>query len=297
MKMEGNTLRLRVQTVFSAILEGHKTFGDLAPQYGMSEEEFADLLRHKVEKKDFIRLQRESERNKVRRAQKEQQENTEKRQTRQEDMEVTQMSRETLQIQLDNASQQISLLENMTIPAAKDILHNAEAEVSEAEKKLAVANKARNLAKKALRQKEESLTKWKERYDGIMKQIEELDNKKIYLIAPDYKGEIPKYGTFVTVIPMEGATIEHADDVPLLHEMSLEDAFMFEEMHQAKEAYAYLKLVAKYLFESKEYNLLVDSDAIMTLLYKQELISKDELDEFQSNQNADSTVNQDKQDS
>ena len=62
----GNTearLRLRPQTVFSAVLEGKKTFAELAPEYGFTTEAFEAEVLAKVGPKEFPRLKKESDRN------------------------------------------------------------------------------------------------------------------------------------------------------------------------------------------------------------------------------------------
>ena len=49
-------LRVTAQTVISQMLEGHKTFADLAAKYEMTEEEFKKVVARVVDDKDYPRL-------------------------------------------------------------------------------------------------------------------------------------------------------------------------------------------------------------------------------------------------
>ena len=49
-------LRVTAQTVISQMLEGHKTFGDLAQKYDMTEEELKQIIAKIVNDKDYPRL-------------------------------------------------------------------------------------------------------------------------------------------------------------------------------------------------------------------------------------------------
>ena len=51
-------LRVTAQTVISQMLEGHKTFADLAERYGMKEEDFKQVVARVVNDKDYPRLEK-----------------------------------------------------------------------------------------------------------------------------------------------------------------------------------------------------------------------------------------------
>lgn len=71
---------------------------------------------------------------------------------------------------------------------------------------------------------------------------------------------------------MEGEVkTEDVSDITLV-DMTLQDAFEFETIDQAKEANQYLKLVTKYFLNDKEYKLLVDNELMLNILRKQQLV-------------------------
>ena len=59
----GKALRLRPQTIFSAIRDGNRTFSEMAPEYGLSLEQFEEQVKLKVGPKEFAKLKKQSERN------------------------------------------------------------------------------------------------------------------------------------------------------------------------------------------------------------------------------------------
>ena len=67
--MESRTLytqearRLSAQTIFSSIIDGGKTFWKLAPEYGVAEDKLKEIIRKKVGRKEFKRLQKINRRN------------------------------------------------------------------------------------------------------------------------------------------------------------------------------------------------------------------------------------------
>ena len=96
----------------------------------------------------------------------------------------------------------------------------------------------------------------------------------IFLVAPNYKGEKPDFGTLISVVPMERTIVEDPSETALITEITAEDIFRFKSIEEAKEASKFLKLVTKYFVEGKEYKLLIDSEDLKSLLKKQELIEE-----------------------
>ena len=106
----------------------------------------------------------------------------------------------------------------------------------------------------------------------LTEQIQKLDERVIFLVAPGYHGELPEYGTKISVVPMEGEVkTEDVSDITLV-DMTLQDAFEFETIDQAKAANQYLKLVTKYFLNDKEYKLLADNELMLNILRKQQLV-------------------------
>ena len=67
--MESRTLytqearRLSAQTIFSSIIDGGKTFWELAPEYGVTEDKLKKIIFEKVGPKEYRRLQKINRRN------------------------------------------------------------------------------------------------------------------------------------------------------------------------------------------------------------------------------------------
>ena len=277
-------LRITAKSVIPQILEGHKTFAELAQRYDMSEEEFRQVLARVVNDKDYPRLVKANDKyvaarsrvgkNKI--SYDRQEVKTESEETEQQTAKV----RREMANKLSSIEKQIAE-SSSEMEQSEEKMLLANAELDEAKQNLELAKQA---IKDAEKQKNESETRYKENSERletlnrekeeIINKIQEIDSKIIFLIAPNYKGAKPDFGTVISAIPMEGALLEDVSDTTLTTEMSAEDIFLFENMEEAKAANEYLKLVTKYFVEDKEYKLLIDSEVLINLLKKQELIEE-----------------------
>ncbi len=263
-------LRVTAQTVLSQMLEGHKTFGDLAPKYGMTEEQFKKIVEKVVNDKDYPRLVKVNDkyitaRNRIGKHkistvdQGEEKENPKNN----EQQDITTLRKEMAN-ELSSIEEQI----------AKKSIEKEQCEKSrlETQEKLKIAENTAKKAENSWRKISGELDVLINSKKEIIGKIEKIDSKIIYLVAPNYKGEKPEFGTLISVVPMDGAKVEDVSEVMLLTELSSEDVFLFESMEEAKAVYQYIKLVTMYFIEDKEYKLLIDSEAVVKLLKKQELI-------------------------
>ena len=270
-------LRVTAQTVLSQMLEGHKTFGDLAPKYGMTEEQFKKIVEKVVNDKDYPRLLKVNDkyitaRNRIGKHKiSTVDQGEEKEKTKNNEQQDITTLRKDMANELSSIEEQIAKKSIEKERCEKSRLL-ANAELAEAQEKLKIAEdavkKAENSWKKISGELDGLINTKKE----IMEKIEEIDSKVIYLVAPNYKGEKPEFGTLISVIPMDGAKVEDVSEVMMLTELSSEDMFLFESMEEAKAVYQYIKLVTMYFVEDKDYKLLIDSEAVIKLLKKQELI-------------------------
>lgn len=266
-------LRVTAQTVISQMLEGHKTFGDLAQKYGMKEEEFKQIVARVVNDKDYPRLVKANDKYVVARSRVGKNKiSTNKQKTVDAEQE---QKKERLEMSKKLSSIEKQIAEsNVEMEQSEEKIEIASTEVHKAKENLKHAEQVEENAKKArqkLVQRLEILNKDKEE---VVNKIKEIDSKIIFLIAPNYKGAKPDFGTVISAIPMEGAKVEDVSDTTLTTEMSAEDIFLFDNMEEAKAANEYLKLVTKYFVEDKKYKLLIDSEVLINLLKKQELIEE-----------------------
>lgn len=250
-------LRVTPESIISQILEGHKTFADLAPKYGMTEEELKRVVSKIVNDKDYPRLLKASNKYIVARS-------------RVGNKKISCKEKVGKQKEI-GASRQEMATELSSIE--KKITKN-KTEKEQTEKKVEQVE----IELKELKNQLERLNKDREKLDQnkekLIIQIKEIDSKNIFLVAPNYKGKLPCFGTMISVVPMEGMQLEDLSDVVLTSEMSAEDIFLFNDMEEAKKVRNFIKLVTKYFVDDIKYKLLVDDEKVIILLKKQGLIDE-----------------------
>lgn len=303
----GKALRLRPQTIFSAIRDGNRTFSEMAPEYGLSLEQFEEQVKLKVGPKEFAKLKKQSERNGERK-EKEKQKSYETKPAESVvietpvlgsaettlkqgdcDMNIKEIEGQlaTLESSLESVRQQILAqnaicaskkevleTEKTNLNRAKDSLRKARKTLANAEKRVAECEKALMEAKSAASKSEEELSSLQTTESELVRKCEELQKSRIYLVAPGYHGEIPKYGRFISIMEIQGIDglqVEDVRGVELVKQMTAEEFFLFDTMQEAKSSYSFVKLVSKYYFDGLDYTILVDDDSIIELLKRQEL--------------------------
>ena len=275
-------LRVTAQTVISQMLEGHKTFADLAERYGMEEEDFKQVVARVVNDKDYPRLEKANDkyiasRNRIRKNKIP----IQKPQVKERETNPVLSKRKKLVKYLVFIDKMREYCQVYTEGKKADLteatleLEEAKKELEEAEKKVKAAQKTYELKNGQVQEAGQQLESLDKERESINKQIQEIDSNIIFLVAPDYQGKKPEYGTLISVVPMEGAIVEDVSDVVLISEMTAEEMFLFDSMESAKAANQYIKLVTKYFVDDKEYQLLVDNDILIKLLEKQELIEEE----------------------
>lgn len=268
-------LRVTAQTVISQMLEGHKTFGDLAQKYGMKEEEFKQIVARVVNDKDYPRLVKANDKYVVARSRI----GNNKTLTKKQEVDKVDAEQEQKEMRME-MSKKLSSIEkqiaerNIEMEQSEEKIEIASTEVHKAKENLKLAEQVEENAKKAWQKVVQRLETLNRDKEEVVNKIQEIDSKIIFLIAPNYKGAKPDFGTVISAIPMEGAKVEDVSDTTLTTEMSAEDIFLFDNMEEAKAANEYLKLVTKYFVEDKKYKLLIDSEVLINLLKKQELIEE-----------------------
>lgn len=275
-------LRVTAQTVISQMLEGHKTFADLAERYGMEEEDFKQVVARVVNDKDYPRLEKANDkyiasRNRIRKNKIP----IQKPQVKERETNPVLSKRKKLVKYLVFIDKKREYCQVYTEAKKADLteatleLEEAKKELEEAEKKVKAAQKTYELKNDKAQEAGQQLESLDKERESINKQIQEIDSNIIFLVSPDYQGKKPEYGTLISVVPMEGAIVEDVSDVVLISEMTAEEMFLFDSMESAKAANQYIKLVTKYFVDDKKYQLLVDNDILVKLLEKQELIEEE----------------------
>ena len=279
----------------------------MAPEYGLSLEQFEEQVKLKVGPKEFAKLKKQSERNGERK-EKEKQKSYEtkpaenvvietpvlgsaEKTSKQGDCDMNSKEIEgqlaTLESSLESVRQQIFAqnaicaskkevleTEKTNLNRAKDSLRKASKTLANAEKRVAECEKALMEAKSAASNSEEELSSLQTTESELVRKCEELQKSRIYLVAPGYHGEMPKYGRFISIMEIQGIDdlqVEDVRGVELVKQMTAEEFFLFDTMQEAKSSYSFVKLVSKYYFDGLDYTILVDDDSIIELLKRQEL--------------------------
>lgn len=283
-------LRLRPQTVFSAILEGKKTFAELAPDYGYTTEAFEKEVLLKVGPKEFARLKKESDRNAESKAKKQYKKpRTTKKNTTEEETNMKKekvVDRETLIRQKENAQREIKAA-TVVVDAEAALLEAEWVKVETAKKDVSIAEVALTAAKTALKnaknayqkqerilkEKKDGLSKWQTCLSNIDASIQELDAKLIYLVAPGYQGELPTAGKLISVVPFEGTSVEVELGGELYKEPTSREMFScgYKLVDDIMNAYNFAGLVIKYELNDVDVTVLVDDDRIKRILKTQEV--------------------------
>lgn len=279
-------LRLRAQTIFSAILEGRKTFAELAPDYGFTPEEFETEVMAKVGPKEFARLKKESERNEANKAKKLQKSKETKKTTEEDSSMKKIVTRETLLRQKENAQQEIATAtavveaeaalleaEGKKVKAAENDVNIAEEALNAAKNVLKNAKNAFKKQERILKEKKDGLSKWQTCLSNLDASIQEMDKKLIYLVAPGYQGELPTVGKLISVVPFEGTNVEVEQGGELYKEPSSREMFScgYKQVVDVMNAYNFAGLVIKYEIDDIDVTVLVDDDRIKRILKNQEV--------------------------
>lgn len=138
-------------------------------------------------------------------------------------------------------------------------------------KNLESAKKALSEAEDALQESEKEVEKCERKIKRTEKKIEkmetEINKKKVYLVDPLYKGELPKYGIFISTSEREGVLLQ---EVPTeyIPDQNVEDVFLFKEVEEYQKVIAFVGLVFMYLVEGENVEVIVEDERVDELLNK-----------------------------
>jgi hypothetical protein len=145
------------------------------------------------------------------------------------------------------------------LTSANSVLQKAQAAVEKAKADKAEAETAVKQAWTALKQAQTEVQQ-------VESEIQDLNTRTVYLVDPFYSGELPKYGTFLSTVEMEGVRREivPAEYMP---KASLEGVLLFDYVPDYKKARVFCGLVQQFELEEKQYSLLVTDENVQSLLH------------------------------
>ena len=280
--MNGNCKSINAPKVYKQICNGDATLEELAAEYGLSVENFCKVLERKIGTKNLEEIKKQGAKNKKIR-QRQQERTTCLRNNNEQPCQPAPIGksdlekREELEKQLNEVQLRIDE-QRALIRVDFSNCHEKEAEVSKAGEALRVSQKAletaqENLLKAQSKKKnhEEKFQKWMKAKKEILAQIEELNKKKIYLVAPNYRGEFPNDGTFISTVKIAGKNVTPESAAELMKEPTMSDILEsgFENISDFNSALEFAKLVIKYLCEGDEISILVDDERTKAVLKQQ----------------------------
>ena len=257
--------KLNGPKIYSCVAKGTLTLQQLAECYDCSYEQFLAECKRKVSPFEWKRILKANERN----------QKLSRQRGKAEKMTTT-------QTKLAEERKKKALQEELAIVREKAIISKSvtrdfEGRYAKAQKEEEQARLDWEQAQKRLAWTEQNLKESQEadaRYEERIRQLQDkLDKFNTYLVAPGYKGKMPK-GKMISVIPFEGyeVTVEEGDD--LLNDVSFASMLEmgFETLKEANTALEFAKLVLKYQLEFEgKFKILVDDEKIITILRGQEV--------------------------
>lgn len=262
------------------VYENGATLEDLAAEYGMSVEEFCRRARTVVGVRKFEVVKRTCSKNqKIKKRALEKLEQKDKNKKLPEtppQEETVEEKKEKLQRALRQAQTMVKqeyeqIRQIFRLYQSKKMEHEkAEREFiiakdafQQAEKNLQVAQEACEEVQKEKSKHEENFLMWTRRRKSLQEKIDEFHKDDIYLIAPNYIGEIPRVGRLISTENISGVDVQIEYGTELMEEpiYTTNDS----NYHSALE---FAKLVLKYYLgdEADKITVLVNDDKYKQIL-------------------------------
>ena len=129
----------------------------------------------------------------------------------------------------------------------------------------AAVQKAQTEVQKAQTEVQKAQTEVQKAQQELQLVEQKIKEKTIYLVDPWFTGELPKYGTFLSTVEMEGVKTQAVSE-EYLPEETVDDVFLFNFVPDYKKARVFCGLVAKFELEETSYSLLVSDERVKELL-------------------------------
>lgn len=107
----------------------------------------------------------------------------------------------------------------------------------------------------------------------ITDEIEHLSQRRIFLVAPGYHGEIPNFGRFISTEEIIGMNVEIKKGDLLINDESLNNMMLcgYYDIREYMRALEFAKLCIAHIVECDQYTILVDDERISKVLETQEI--------------------------
>ena len=257
--------KLNGQKIYRDVVKGNMTLQQLAECYACSWKQFFAECKRLVGQEEWPRVVKADKKNQKKPSRKDET-SMAKPKTSQKDNEFKKQAiRREMAIVQEKLGISQHILEDFTQRVTK-----AQADEVAAKKLYDETVKRRKWAEDSKVKAEVQVNNYQNRIAQLQDKLAELD---VYLVAPGYKGQIPK-GKLITValIPGYHVTLEQGEE--LLNEVTFAEVMRlgFETLREADMALEFAKLVLMYQLECEEdYHILVDDERIIRILRGQEV--------------------------
>lgn len=170
-----------------------------------------------------------------------------------------------------NSEKKMELMK-LNLESTKEILSIRQQTLENARLVLEKAQNAFSQAEAEVLETQKSIQSWEKGMDDVRQKLQELEteinNKKVYLVNPLYRGELPEIGTFISSSEIEDLKGISVEEVPAeyIPEDKVKGVFLFEKVSEYRKAIAFVGLVIKYELEGKSYNLIVEDERVEALM-------------------------------
>lgn len=187
-------------------------------------------------------------------------------------IEEVRAKRDAIKLQMDSAREILDSAATIMQLKQQDCA-TAKMELDAAQKKYADATAAEDKAIKDYNAKCEDYQQKESEFKVISQKLEEME-RKIYLIAPGYKGTIPAYGKFISTARIKDLHVEVKKGDVLLNEPTyqavVESGYKnLDDFHKALE---FAKLCVMYMTGKTPATILVDDERMKNVLRFQGLL-------------------------
>jgi hypothetical protein len=257
--------KLNGQKIYRNVVKGNMTLQQLAEDYDCSFEQFLAEAKRIIGQFEWSRVEKADKKN-------------QKKDSRKDEREMAVVAKN----QQDNEKRKKNIMDEMEsveekLSISRNVLEDFRQRVPKARKDEAAALNVYQEAVARRQWAEDQETKAFNQVQNYQNRMIQLVNKlaefDLYLVAPGYKGEIPR-GRLTSVLPIEGRKVTVERGNGLLNDISFSVmlGLGFDSLNEANDAIEFAKLVLKYQLESEEpFKVLVDDERIITILMMQEV--------------------------
>lgn len=172
------------------------------------------------------------------------------------------------------SSESVLKQKNQERENAKKTYEDAKAAYDLAKSKFDAVQKEVDELSSKINEAKEVRDMWEDRLSNVSQQILEVRNSKIYLIAPTYTGNIPKFGTMISCTDINGINVEIKKGEKLFNEPTFTSLLEsgYNDLDEYLIAIEFAKLCILFELSGKEYTILLNDEKMKKVLEFQNIV-------------------------